>query len=96
LPEGGELADERECLVLIDVDDWWGVLSPFGLGTYTFGAQLEAGETISFLDETGRRWAVRRISDADPTEVRARWGADAAERTRMGLPAVRVKVSSIN
>lgn len=96
LPEGGELADERECLVLVDVDDWWGVLSPLGLGTYTFGAQLEAGETISFLDETGRRWAVRKISDADPTEVRTRWGAHAAERTRMGLPAVRVKVSSIN
>jgi hypothetical protein len=96
LPEGGELANERECLVLVDVDDWWGVLSPLGLGTYTFGAQLEAGETISFLDETGRRWAVRRVSDADSAEVLARWGAQAAERARAGLPAIRVKVSSIN
>jgi hypothetical protein len=96
LPEGGELADERECLVLVDVDDWWGILSPIGLGRYTFGAQLEAGETISFIDETGRRWAVRQVSDADPAEVRARWGAQAAERARAGLPAIRVKVSSIN
>lgn len=96
LPAGGELANERECLVLVDVDDWWGVLSPLGLGTYTFGAQLEAGEVISFLDETGRRWAVRRVSDADPNEVRARWGAAAAERARPGQPAIRVKVSSIN
>jgi hypothetical protein len=97
LPEGGELANERECLALVDVDTHrWGVLSPLGLGTYTFGAQLEAGETISFIDETGRRWAVRRVSDADPAEVRARWGAQAAERARAGLPAIRVKVSSIN
>ncbi len=96
LPEIGELADECECLVLVDTDDWWGVLSPLGLGTYTFGAQLEAGETISFLDETGRRWAVRRMSDTEPSEVRARWGVHAAERSRAGLPAVRVKVSSVN
>lgn len=96
LPEGGELANERECLVLVDVDDWWGILSRIGLGRYMFGAQLEAGETIGFLDETGRRWAVRRVSDADPNEVRARWGAPAAERARSGQPAIRVKVSSIN
>jgi hypothetical protein len=96
LPEGGEIADDRECLVLVDVDDWWGVLSPLGLGTYTFGTQLEAGETVSFLDETGQRWAVRRVPDADPNEVRARWGGYVAERARPGQPAVRVKVSSIN
>jgi hypothetical protein len=96
LPESGELADECECLVLVDTDDWWGVLSPLGVGPYTFGGQLEAGETISFFDETGRRWAVRRVSDADPSEVRARWGVHAAERSRAGVPAVRVKVSSIH
>lgn len=96
LPEGGMLADQRECLVLVDVDDWWGVLSGVGLGSYTFGAQLEAGETVSFLDGDGRRWAVRRIEDAEPGEVRARWGAQAAERARAGAPAVRVRVSSIN
>jgi hypothetical protein len=96
LPEGGVLADQRECLVLVDVDDWWGVLSALGLGSYTVGAQLEAGETVSFLDDDGRRWAVRRIEDAEPGEVRARWGVQAAERARAGVPAVRVSVSSIN
>jgi hypothetical protein len=96
LPEAGMLADQRECLVLVDVDDWWGVLSALGLGSYPSGAQLEAGETVSFFDEHGRRWAARRIEDATPGEVRARWGVQAAVRTRAGAPAVRVRVSSIH
>ena len=96
LPEGGTLADQRECLVLVDVDDWWGVLSMLGLGSYEFGIRLEAGETITFLDEHGQRWAVRRIEDVSPGEVRARWGARAADRTRDGVPTVRVRVSSVH
>jgi hypothetical protein len=96
LPEGDALADGCECIVLVDVDDWWGVLSPLALGAYSFGIQLEAGETVAFLDENGRRWAVRRIADADLDEVRARWGGQVAGRARAGLPIVRVSVSSVN
>jgi hypothetical protein len=66
------------------------------LGSYTFGSRLESGETLAFLDETGRRWAVRRLDDIDLAEVRTRWGAKVAERTRSGVGAVRVRVSSIN
>lgn len=96
LPEGGTLADQRECLVLVDVDDWWGVLSTLGLGSYEFGIRLEAGETVSFLTEDGRRWAVRNAGDLSLAEIRSRWGTSAADRTRDGAPAVRVRVSSIH
>jgi hypothetical protein len=95
-PRGEPLADGQDCLVLVDLDDWWGVLSGLGLGSYTFASRLESGETVAFLDESGRRWAVRRLDDIDPADVRTRWGAQAAERARPGVGAVRVRVSSIN
>lgn len=95
-PHGELLTDQQDCLVLIDVDDWWGVLSILGLGSYAFGSRLESGETVSFLDERGRRWAVRALDFVDPINVEARWGIHAAQRTRPGVGAVRVRVSPVH
>lgn len=93
-PKGQKLDSGSECLVLVDVDDWWGVLSSLGLGGYSFGIRLEAGEVVRFVDEQGQRWLVRLIGDVASHELRDRWGDQAAERARPGAPAVRVTVSA--
>lgn len=100
LPEQGRSlasGSESECLVLVDVDDWWAVLSTLGLGSYSFGLRLEAGETLRFISDEPeqRRWSVRRIEDvADPELLRDRWGDEAARRARAGVSAVRVAVAA--
>ena len=49
LPEGGgDLQEGKRCLVLIDVNDCWLVLSERALRTYTFGDRLAEGESVRF------------------------------------------------
>ncbi len=96
LPENARLADGAQCLVLVDLDDWWGVLSQLGLGTYTFGSRLEAGEVITFLDTEERRWAVQRERDVELSELTRRWGPLAADRARGDSPLLVVRVKSLH
>lgn len=81
-PQG--IGTGRECLVLVEIDDWWGVLSERALYTYTFGSHLADGETVAFLCDHSELGGVelslaRRINHGI---VHTDFGVAAAERAR--------------
>lgn len=97
--DGGGPADLRDgarCLVMVEVDDCWLVLSERGLRTYAFGQRLADGEGVRFVRSTGHGLEVWRAMAAGVIEVagiEARFGAEAAERARKDAPAVLVTVT---
>lgn len=91
-----DLRDGARCLVMVEVDDCWLVLSERGLRTYAFGQRLADGEGVRFVRKTGTGLEVWRVMAAgviDVADIGARFGAEAAERARKDAPAVLVTVS---
>jgi hypothetical protein len=90
---GGDLREGARCLVLVEVDDCWFVLSERALLTYAFGIRLDNREPLRFVDQRLETWRVEQAGAIDIEQVRARFGAGAAERAREDAASVEVVVT---
>jgi hypothetical protein len=93
----GALRPGDEALILVEVDDWWAVLSEYAMLTYSFGAALFDGRPIRFAaNERGtlRCWFVGRVDTVDRSQVARRFGDDVAQRARPDAPSVLVRVNA--
>lgn len=96
LPPRGEdaLRVGMHCVVLVEVADYWVVLSERGLRTYVFGGALADGRAVVFFprgEEGG--WSLRRAPGLEHDALRRRFGEDAAGRARPDAPALVVELT---
>jgi len=88
--EGGE------CLVLVDIDDWWAVLSERALRIYDIGAALDDTRPVQFVQwEKSHRvlWGVQLAPSISLSAVRRRFGKEAATRARPDAKSIVVRCS---
>jgi hypothetical protein len=72
-----------DSLLLVEIDDYWRVLSERALRVYDVGAGLEDGRPVQFAQWKDRRRLVWNVQPAAPISlktVRSRFGAEAARR----------------
>jgi hypothetical protein len=77
------LRDGVDCLVLVDVDDWWAVLSETALLVYEVGTALDEHRPVQFAQwDRGHRiiWDVQLAPSIHFSTVHRRFGKEAAKR----------------
>lgn len=93
LPEGraDAMQVDGKYLLLVDVDDYWLVLSEGALRIYETGAALEDAASVRFAQWNGGRRAVYSVmleTSISNATVRKRFGAEAARRARSDAKSV--------
>jgi hypothetical protein len=86
--------DGGECLVLVDLYDWWGVLSERALRVYDVGAALDDQRPVQFAQWTkGHRmiWNVELVTSISRSVVQRRFGKEAAGRARPDARSIVVR-----
>lgn len=77
------LRDGVDCLVLVDVDDWWAVLSERAIRVYEVGTALDERRPVQFAQwDRGNRvlWDVQIAPSISFSAVHRRFGRGAAQR----------------
>lgn len=72
-----------DSLLLVEIDDYWRVLSDRALRVYDVGAGLDDGQPVQFAQWKDRRrlvWNVQLAAPISLKTVRSRFGAEAARR----------------
>lgn len=97
LPRPNARVDGSDCLLLVEVNYQWQVLSEIGLHGRTGGQQLLRGEPVYLVSHELPGWAIYEIASVRRMkwpEVRAVWGAAVADRARDDAdePIVRAKL----
>jgi hypothetical protein len=90
------IRDSAECLALVDVDDWWAVLSEAAILVYEVGAALHERRVVRFAQWSNDRRVVWNVEPVDPiafSQVRRRFGKEAADRARSDVKSVVVRCS---
>ena len=88
------IRDGGECLVLVDLYDWWGVLSERALRVYDVGAALDDQRPVQFAQWTkGHRmtWDVELVTSISRIVVQRRFGKEAAGRARPDAKSIVVR-----
>lgn len=86
LPESSETSGRRtrmDALVLVEINDYWSVLSERALRVYDVGAALDDGHPVQFAQWKDRRrlvWQVQLAAPISLKTVRGRFGVEAARR----------------
>jgi hypothetical protein len=82
LPEAKPGSSSFDALVLVEVDDYWAVLSERALRVYTVGAALDDARPVQFAQWKPARvvWDVVSRPSISLAEVTRRFGRSAAER----------------
>jgi hypothetical protein len=98
LPAPGKRLDEDECLLLVEVNYQWLVLSEIGLHGRTGGQKLLRGESIYFVTNEAEDWAIYELAlqrMVERNEVDVKWGVPAARRARPDAPSVVIRAKVI-
>jgi hypothetical protein len=94
LPESGDANGRRtkmDALLLVEIDDYWRVLSERALRVYGVGAALDDQQPVQFVQWKRRRrvvWDVRLASPVLLKNISARFGAEAADRALPHAPSI--------
>jgi hypothetical protein len=98
LPVPGKRVHEDECLLLVEVNYQWLVLSELGLHGRAGGQKLLRRENIYFVANELEGWAIYELiprRSVDQEGVRTRWGGPAAHRAREGASSLVVSAQLI-
>ena len=88
------LQEGVECLVLVEVDDWWAVLSERALRVYEVGAALDDHRPVQLAQwKKGRRtvWDVELAASITAGTVQRRFGRAAARRAIPDVKSIVVR-----
>lgn len=98
LPPSGAALDAAACLDLVSVKYQWVPLSEAGRFTYAHTQGLMRGESWRFVVWGGgsrRVFSATLDASIDPANIPATFGAEAAKRSRLDRPAVRVRLQAV-
>lgn len=88
------LQDDVECLILVEVDDWWAVLSERALRVYEVGAALDDKHPVQFAQWKNRHRTIWDIEIATPisvSSIQRRFGKAAAKRAIPDVKSIIVR-----
>lgn len=88
------LHDNTECLLLVDVDDWWAVLSERALRVYETGAAIDDHQPVQFAQWKGAQrtiWDVAIAPSISVSTVQRRFGREAARRAVPNVKSILVR-----
>ncbi len=97
--EGEKENPPGNALVLVDVDNYWCVLSELGRGTYRASAQLTNGQEMFFIPQKDdfylhlEMWKVRFVDFLEFDRISDLFGPEAEDRARPDAPSIRVEVT---